>query len=142
MEMQKILLHAYTLFTSEELVARMDENDVPSAIINKLEDVIDDPQVKNNDSIMKLSSNDNNSMQSPRSPAQYSSTPCSNNPKFMPDLGEHSREILLENGFSDEKIRTVKKMESLPYEAPKVEEMEVVEETQVSEENNSQQELF
>ena len=26
-------------------------------------------------------------------------------PKFMPDLGEHSREILLENGFSDEKIR-------------------------------------
>ena len=105
MEMQKILLHAYTLFTSEELVARMDENDVPSAIINKLEDVIDDPQVKNNDSIMKLSSNDNNSMQSPRSPAKYSSTPCSNNPKFMPDLGEHSREILLENGFSDEKIR-------------------------------------
>ena len=105
MEMQKILLHAYTLFTSEELVARMDENDVPSAIINKLEDVIDDPQVKNNDSIMKLSSNDNNSMQSPGSPARYSSTPCSNNPKFMPDLGEHSREILLENGFSDEKIR-------------------------------------
>ena len=104
-EMQKILLHAYTLFTSEELVARMDENDVPSAIINKLEDVIDDPQVKNNDSIMKLSSNDNNSMQSPKSPAQYSSTPCPNNPKFMPALGEHSREILLENGFSDEKIR-------------------------------------
>ena len=104
-EMQKILLHAYTLFTSEELVARMDENDVPSAIINKLEDVIDDPQVKNNDSIMKLSSNDNNSMQSPKSPAQYSSTPCSDNPKFMPALGEHSREILLENGFSDEKIR-------------------------------------
>ena len=104
-EMQKILLHAYTLFTSEELVARMDENDVPSAIINKLEDVIDDPQVKNNDTIMKLSSNDNNSMQSPKSPAQYSSTPCSANPKFMPALGEHSREILLENGFSDEKIR-------------------------------------
>jgi crotonobetainyl-CoA:carnitine CoA-transferase CaiB-like acyl-CoA transferase len=43
-------------------------------------------------------------MQSPRSPAQYSSTPCSDNPKFMPDLGEHSKEILLENGFSDEKI--------------------------------------
>ena len=41
----------------------------------------------------------------PKSPAQYSSTPCSDNPKFMPDLGEHSREILLENGFSDEKIR-------------------------------------
>ena len=88
-----------------EAIQKLDENDVPSAIINKLEDVIDDPQVKNNDTIMKLSSNDNNSMQSPKSPAQYSSTPCSDNPKFMPALGEHSREILLENGFSDEKIR-------------------------------------
>ena len=104
MEMQKILLHSYTLFTSEELVNRMDKNDVPSAIINKLNDVIDDPQVQNNDSIRKLSKDDDNSMQSPRSPAQYSSTPCSDNPKFMPDLGEHSKEILLENGFSDEKI--------------------------------------
>jgi crotonobetainyl-CoA:carnitine CoA-transferase CaiB-like acyl-CoA transferase len=103
-EMQKILLHSYTLFTSEELVERMDKNDVPSAIINKLSDVIDDPQVKNNDSIMTLSKNDDNSMQSPNSPAQYSSTPCSENPKFMPELGEHSKEILLENGFSDEKI--------------------------------------
>ena len=104
MEMQKILLHAYTLFTSEELVDRMDKNDVPSAIINKLSDVIDDPQVQNNNSIRELSKDDDNSMQSPRSPAQYSSTPCSDNPKFMPDLGEHSKEILLENGFSDEKI--------------------------------------
>ena len=103
-EMQKILLHSYTLFTSEELVERMDKNDVPSAIINKLSDVIDDPQVKNNDSIMTLSKNDDNSMQSPKSPAKYSSTPCSENPKFMPELGEHSKEILLENGFSDEKI--------------------------------------
>ena len=40
-EMQKILLHSYTLFTSEDLVNRMDENDVPSAIINKLNEMID-----------------------------------------------------------------------------------------------------
>ena len=110
-EMQEILLHAYTLFTSEELVERMDQNDVPSAIINKLSDVIDDPQVKNNQSIMSISKDDNNSMQSPKSPAQYSSTPCSNNPKFMPDLGQHSIEILLENGFSSEQINDFAKKE-------------------------------
>ena len=110
-EMQEILLHAYTLFTSEELVERMDQNDVPSAIINKLSDVIDDPQVKNNQSIMSISKDDNNSMQSPKSPAQYSSTPCSNNPKFMPDLGQHSKEILLENGFSSEQINDLAKKE-------------------------------
>ena len=112
-EMQEILLHAYTLFTSEELVERMDQNDVPSAIINKLSDVIDDPQVKNNHSIMSISKDDNNSMQSPKSPAQYSSTPCSDNPKFMPDLGQHSKEILLENGFSSEQINDLAKKEIL-----------------------------
>ena len=110
-EMQEILLHAYTLFTSEELVERMDQNDVPSAIINKLSDVIDDPQVKNNDSIMSISNDDNNSMQSPKSPAHYSSTPCSSNPRFMPDLGQHSKEILLENGFSNEEINEFAKRE-------------------------------
>jgi len=110
-EMQEILLHAYTLFTSEELVERMDQNDVPSAIINKLSDVIDDPQVKNNDSIMSISNDDNNSMQSPKSPAHYSSTPCSSNPRFMPDLGQHSKEILLENGFSNEQINELAKRE-------------------------------
>ena len=110
-EMQEILLHAYTLFTSEELVERMDQNDVPSAIINKLSDVIDDPQVKNNDSIMSISNDDNNSMQSPKSPALYSSTPCSSNPRFMPDLGQHSKEILLENGFSNEEINEFAKRE-------------------------------
>ena len=110
-EMQEILLHAYTLFTSEELVERMDQNDVPSAIINKLSDVIDDPQVKNNDSIMSISNDDNNSMQSPKSPAHYSSTPCSSNPRFMPDLGQHSKEILLENGFSIEQINELAKRE-------------------------------
>ena len=110
-EMQEILLHAYTLFTSEELVERMDQNDVPSAIINNLSDVIDDPQVKNNHSIMSISKDDNNSMQSPKSPAQYSSTPCSDNPKFMPDLGQHSSEILLENGFSSEQINDFAKKE-------------------------------
>ena len=110
-EMQEILLHAYTLFTSEELVERMDQNDVPSAIINKLSDVIDDPQVKNNRSILSISKDDNNSMQSPKSPAQYSSTPCSDNPKFMPDLGQHSKEILLENGFSSEQINDLAKKE-------------------------------
>ncbi|MBN44773.1 MAG: hypothetical protein CML94_04660 [Rhodobiaceae bacterium] len=110
-EMQEILLHAYTLFTSEELVERMDQNDVPSAIINKLSDVIDDPQVKNNNSIMSISNDDNYSMQSPKSPANFSSTPCSNNPRFMPDLGQHSKEILLENGFSNEKINEFAKKE-------------------------------
>jgi len=104
LEMQKILLNSYTSFTSKELVDRMDENDVPSAIINKLDEVIDDPQVTNNKTIISITKNENDSMQSPRSPAQFSSTPCSVDHKYMPNLGEHSKEVLLECGFSDDQI--------------------------------------
>ena len=107
MEMQKILLHSYTLFTSKELVERMDENDVPSAIINKLSEVIDDSQVKNNETIISLSKDKKESMQSPRSPAQFSATSCSSNHKYMPNLGEHSKEVLLEYGFSDDEINNL-----------------------------------
>ena len=80
------LLNSYTSFTSKELVDRMDENDVPSAIINKLDEVIDDPQVTNNKTIISITKNENDSMQSPRSPAQFSSTPCSVDHKYMPNL--------------------------------------------------------
>ena len=108
-ELQKILLHEYTLFTSEELVERMDKNDVASAVINKLGDIMDDPQVLNNESIVSTKKDDENSMQSPRSPARFSSTPSSPEYRFMPNLGEHSKEVLLEYGFSDEEINNLAK---------------------------------
>ena len=66
MELQKILLHEYTLFTSEELVERMYKNDVASAVINKLGNVIDDPQVSNNETIVSTKRDEKNSMQSQR----------------------------------------------------------------------------
>ena len=39
MEMQEILLNAYLDFTSDELVKKMEENDVPAAKINKREEI-------------------------------------------------------------------------------------------------------
>jgi len=107
MELQKILLHEYTLFTSEELVERMDKNDVASAVINKLGDVIDDPQVSNNETIVSTKRDEKNSMQSPRSPARFGLASPSPEYRFMPNLGEHSKEVLLEYGFSDEEINNL-----------------------------------
>jgi crotonobetainyl-CoA:carnitine CoA-transferase CaiB-like acyl-CoA transferase len=85
----------------------MDKNDVASAVINKLGDVIDDPQVSNNETIVSTKRDEKNSMQSPRSPARFGLASPSPEYRFMPNLGEHSKEVLLEYGFSDEEINNL-----------------------------------
>jgi crotonobetainyl-CoA:carnitine CoA-transferase CaiB-like acyl-CoA transferase len=46
-------------------------------------------------------------MQSPRSPARFGLASPSPEYRFMPNLGEHSKEVLLEYGFSDEEINNL-----------------------------------
>ena len=105
-EMQEILLNAYSEFTSDDLVERMEENDVPAAKINKREDIFSDPQVINNSSIINTKNNGEKIIKGPKSPANFLDDEC-NEPKFMPALGQHSSEILKEYGFSNDEINSL-----------------------------------
>ena len=105
-EMQEILLNAYSEFTSDELVERMEENDVPAAKINRREDIFSDPQVINNSSIINTKNNGEKIIKGPKSPANFLDDEC-NEPKFMPALGQHSSEILKEYGFSNDEINSL-----------------------------------
>lgn len=105
-EMQEILLNAYSEFTSDELVKRMEENDVPAAKINKREDIFSDPQVINNSSVINTKNNGEKLIKGPKPPANFLDDEC-DEPKFMPALGEHSSEILKEYGFSNDEINSL-----------------------------------
>ena len=105
-EMQEILLNAYSEFTSDELVERMEENDVPAAKINKREDIFSDPQVINNSSVINTKNNGEKLIKGPKPPANFLDDEC-DEPKFMPALGEHSSEILKEYGFSNDEINSL-----------------------------------
>ena len=104
-EMQEILLNAYSEFTSDELVERMEENDVPAAKINR-EDIFSDPQVINNSSIINTKNNGEKIIKGPKPPANFLDDEC-DEPKFMPALGQHSSEILKEYGFSNDEINSL-----------------------------------
>ena len=103
MEMQEILLNAYSEFTSDELVKRMEENDVPAAKINKREEIFSDPQVINNQTVINTKKDGEDLLKGPKPPANFLDNHCEE-PKFMPALGQHSSEILQEYGFSNEEI--------------------------------------
>ena len=105
-EMQEILLNAYSEFTSDELVERMEENDVPAAKINRREDIFSDPQVINNSSIINTKNNGEKIIKGPKPPANFLDDEC-DEPKFMPALGQHSSEILKEYGFSNDEINSL-----------------------------------
>ena len=103
MEMQEILLNAYLDFTSDELVKKMEENDVPAAKINKREEIFLDPQVINNKTVINTKKDGEDLLKGPKPPANFLGNNC-DEPSFMPALGEHSSEILKEYGFSNDEI--------------------------------------
>ena len=103
MEMQEILLNAYLDFTSDELVKKMEENDVPAAKINKREEIFSDPQVINNKTVINTKKDGEDLLKGPKPPANFLDNNC-DEPSFMPALGEHSSEILKEYGFSNDEI--------------------------------------
>ena len=106
MEMQEILLNAYLDFTSDELVKKMEENDVPAAKINKREEIFSDPQVINNQTVINTKKDGKDLLKGPKPPANFLENDCGE-PSFMPALGEHSSEILKEYGFSDDEINNL-----------------------------------
>ncbi|MFL2834150.1 MAG: CoA transferase, partial [Alphaproteobacteria bacterium] len=106
MEMQEILLNAYSEFTSEELVKKMEENDVPAAKINTREEVLNDPQVINNNSIINTSKEGKEIIRGPKPPANFMNTNC-DEPGLSPSLGQHSSEILKEYGYSEDDINSL-----------------------------------
>lgn len=82
---------------------KLDEAGVPSSEINRLENVLSDPQVIHNGSIITLHHPVLGDYRTPNNPIQMHGTPldpCG----YPPRLGEHSREVLVDFDFSHNEI--------------------------------------
>lgn len=100
---QQLLNDAYQQFTTEELLPRLDDNQVPFARINARADVIEDPQVKAMGSLIEFEHPIAGPMRQPRPPGRFSETPADLF-KTSPELGQQTREVLGEFDFSDDEI--------------------------------------
>ena len=90
-------------FTSEDLLARLDEHGVPFGPVKTVREFAQDPQAQHNRTIFDAEHPEAGTMRYIRHPAHFSDTPVSLH-KHPPRLGEHSREILAEAGLSEEEI--------------------------------------
>jgi crotonobetainyl-CoA:carnitine CoA-transferase CaiB-like acyl-CoA transferase len=89
-----------------ELAARLRAEDVPFALVNRVEDLANDPQVVASGVLVESEHPRAGRMRTPRPVPQFERTPCAvRHP--APGLGEHSAEILAELGLDRAQIEAL-----------------------------------
>ncbi len=90
-------------FTKSEIILRCEQADIPVAPIARPEDLFDDPQLNQGGSLFETTIQGGVKTKLPKIPLEISDVGFSlkSNP---PEIGENSREILKELGFSEEEI--------------------------------------
>ena len=97
-------------FTAQDLVAKMDAEEVPASICNKLEDVYKDEQVLDQGSIVEIEHPELGKMRMPKPPVNFvgqAEFPRS----LAPILGADTREVLAELGIEDDIISKMEERE-------------------------------
>lgn len=102
-ELDKLLSARTAEFSREELVTRLIAADVLTAPINNVEDVVRDPQILHNRMVTQVQHPTLGKVGVTGVPIRFYGTPCEVR-KHPPLLGEHTRELLLEAGYTEVEI--------------------------------------
>ncbi len=101
-ERKKITADEIAKWPTAEILERLDAHDVPSAPLLTRMELLDSPQVQTNASVHYTTYPGFGEVRQARPPARFSATP-SEIAGPAPQLGEHSREILKDLGYNDDK---------------------------------------
>lgn len=102
-ELTDILDEGFRQFTQDEIVALLTEADIAHERVNKVEDIIHDPQALENNYITKYTARDGKEYYQATSPVQFGEAGAPYHGP-APLVGEHTRELLTELGFTSEEI--------------------------------------
>ena len=104
---QQALDDGYANFDTDDLAERLEREQVPFAKINPRDAVIDDPQVRAMGALWEFEHPIAGPMRQARAPARFGETPAEIS-RCSPELGEHTREVLGEAGYSEEQITNLR----------------------------------
>lgn len=102
-ELGALLADAFGTWITNDLVPRLEANDVPFAPALGLDDVPNNPQILHNEMLRVRSHETLGRLMEARHPVQFSKTPVEQTP-MAPSLGMHTEEILIELGRTAEDI--------------------------------------
>lgn len=93
----------YLEFDTEELMPRLEEHQVPFAKVNARNEVFTDPQIQAMGALEEFEHPIAGTMRQPRPPGRFGTTQ-SGLFKPSPELGEQTREVLAEVGFTKDEV--------------------------------------
>lgn len=99
----RLTQEALTPFTSADAMRRLEQNDVPCTPVLTRKQMIRHPQIEANQTLFDYQHPEAGQLRQARQPAVFSSTELSS-PSPPPKLGQHTREVLKETGFSETEI--------------------------------------
>ena len=95
---------AIRAMTTDELLAKMIEYDIPATRVVELDEVLEDPQIVHNESVLEFEHPTAGKYRQAAPPARFDKTPQDPRRYMPPLLGEHTDEILGQYGYSAETI--------------------------------------
>ena len=99
----RLTQEALLSFKSEDAIQRLEREDVPCAPVLTRKQMIKHPQIEANNTLLNYQHPQAGQLRQARQPAVFSAMPMSDIGP-APHLGQHTREVLLEAGYSDADI--------------------------------------
>lgn len=106
-ELGAILYAEFQKWKTDDLLERMVEEDVPAGPVLSLEEILEDPQVRNNDIIIEREHPTAGRIRQVKPPARFDRTPAEAG-RLPPLHGEHTDEVLSELGIESAELERLR----------------------------------
>ena len=103
-----LIEEAIRTMTTEEVLQRMIDNDIPASRVLELDEVLEDPQIEHNKSILEFEHPTAGRYRQAAPVARFDKTPQDPRRYMPPLLGEHTDEILGDYGYSTEDMKDLR----------------------------------
>ena len=99
----RLTQEALLAYNSQEIITRLEDQDVPCAPVLTRREMIQHAQIQANQTLLETTHPSAGSLRQARQPAQFSITSIAH-PAPAPALGQHTFDVLKEAGFSEQQI--------------------------------------